>query len=147
VKVYLDLCCLKRPFDDQTQARIAVETVAVLAILDAIRDGRIQTVRSPAHELENSQNPDSRRAAAVSAWLDLLNPLEPTPPSVAERTRFLVDAGFGQLDAFHLAWAEYLGVDSFVTTDDQLIARAARAPAIISLRVLNPVSLIAELPA
>jgi len=27
-RVYLDLCCLNRPFDDQTQERIRLETEA-----------------------------------------------------------------------------------------------------------------------
>ena len=58
--VYLDLCCLKRPFDDQRQARIALESTAVLAILQAVADGRVNAVRSLAHELENDRNPDRR---------------------------------------------------------------------------------------
>lgn len=29
MKVYLDICCLKRPFDDQSQPRIAVESAAI----------------------------------------------------------------------------------------------------------------------
>ena len=81
--IYLDMCCLKRPLDDQTQPRIALETAAVLAILQAVADDRAKAVRSLAHQLENSRNPDSRRAGAVAAWLDTLNPIESTPRSVA----------------------------------------------------------------
>jgi hypothetical protein len=33
VRIYLDACCLNRPFDDQTQARIRLEAEAVLMIL------------------------------------------------------------------------------------------------------------------
>ena len=51
--IYLDMCCLKRPFDDQTQPRIALETAAVLAILQAVAGGRANAVRSLAHQLEN----------------------------------------------------------------------------------------------
>lgn len=36
MKIYLDMCCLSRPCDDQSQPRIRVETEAVLAILDKI---------------------------------------------------------------------------------------------------------------
>lgn len=35
-KIYLDTCCLNRPFDDQTQERIRLESEAVLAILSRI---------------------------------------------------------------------------------------------------------------
>ena len=33
MKVYFDVCCLCRPFDDQTSNRIRMETEAVIAIL------------------------------------------------------------------------------------------------------------------
>jgi hypothetical protein len=35
MRIYLDMCCLKRPFDDQSQPRIRLETEAVLALLAA----------------------------------------------------------------------------------------------------------------
>ena len=34
--VYLDVCCLNRPFDDQTQDRIRLESEAVLLILTTL---------------------------------------------------------------------------------------------------------------
>lgn len=33
MKIYLDCCSLRRPFDDKSQPRIAVEAEAVLVIL------------------------------------------------------------------------------------------------------------------
>lgn len=33
MKVYLDVCCLNRPFDDQTQDRIRIESESILTIL------------------------------------------------------------------------------------------------------------------
>ncbi len=38
-KIYLDTCCLNRPFDDQTQERIRLESEAVLAIISRIEKG------------------------------------------------------------------------------------------------------------
>ena len=145
--IYLDMCCLKRPFDDQTQPRIALETAAVLAILQAVADGRAKAVRSLAHQLENSRNPDSRRAGAVNAWLNTLNPIESTPRSVAKRVRRLTAAGFEPMDAYHLAWAEYLRADVLATTDDGFLSRFSRFGDIMETRVLNPVTLAGELVA
>ncbi|UUX92296.1 hypothetical protein [Methanoplanus endosymbiosus] len=34
MKIYLDVCCLCRPFDDQTSYRISMEAEAVTAILN-----------------------------------------------------------------------------------------------------------------
>ncbi len=36
--VYMDLCCFNRPFDDQTQDRIYLETEAKLIIQKNIRE-------------------------------------------------------------------------------------------------------------
>jgi hypothetical protein len=35
MRLYLDICCLKRPFDDQAQPRVRIETEAVLGLLAA----------------------------------------------------------------------------------------------------------------
>jgi hypothetical protein len=39
MKIYLDTCCLNRPFDDQRQHRVRLETEAVTLILKKIRQG------------------------------------------------------------------------------------------------------------
>ena len=53
MRVYLDLSCFNRPFDDQSQARIAEETAAVFAILRRIEDGEDELVWSAVLTLEN----------------------------------------------------------------------------------------------
>lgn len=66
--IYLDMCCLKRPFDDQSQPRIRLETEAVLGLLGMEPD-RVQFVRSAALVLENDLNPVRERASQVGEWL------------------------------------------------------------------------------
>lgn len=81
MKVYLDLCCLKRPFDDQSQSRIAVETAAVLANLKLCTEGRLEPLRSTAHDLENSRTPiRSARPPSRHGW-------PPSPPHASPRAR------------------------------------------------------------
>ena len=145
MRIYLDMCSLKRPFDDQSNARIALETTAVLSILKSVAEGRGEAVRSIAHEAENSHNPDARRSGAVARWLATLNKLEETPPSVSSRTSSLHESGLGPLDAFHLAWAEHLRADVLVTTDDDFLAKASRPGVSSSVRVVDPVTLVGEL--
>jgi hypothetical protein len=36
LRIYLDACCLNRPFDDQTQERIRLESEAVLLNHEAL---------------------------------------------------------------------------------------------------------------
>jgi predicted nucleic acid-binding protein len=40
MKVYLDVCCLNRPFDNTTALRIAIEAAAVLNLLELIDSGQ-----------------------------------------------------------------------------------------------------------
>ena len=47
MRIYLDMCCLKRPFDDQSQPRIRLETEAVLSLL-AAESATIEFIRSAA---------------------------------------------------------------------------------------------------
>ena len=140
MRVYLDVCCLKRPFDDQSQARVRLEAEAVLTILAL---ASIQFIRSPAHDLENDQNPLLWRAGLVRQWLSEL-PLETlVAKSLRERTGALVALGLAGFDALHVAAAELVGADVFVTTDDRLLALAKKA--VTTVRVTDPVSFAREI--
>ena len=55
--LYLDLNCFNRPFDDQSQDRIAQETMAVLSILQRIIDGVDLLAWSAVLDFENTQHP------------------------------------------------------------------------------------------
>lgn len=145
MRIYLDMCALKRPFDDQSNGRIALETTAVLSILRSVAEGRAVAVRSIAHQAENSRNPDGRRSRAVGIWLETLNPLEEAPPGVSSRTSALHECGLGPIDAFHLAWAEHLKADVLVTTDDDFRSKASRPEVASTVRILDPVSFVGEL--
>ena len=48
-KLYIDVCTLCRPFDDQNIMRIRLETDAFYMILQSIREGNYNMVVSPVH--------------------------------------------------------------------------------------------------
>ena len=50
--IYIDVCTLCRPFDDQNQMRIRLETDAWYLILNAIKQGDYEMAVSPAHTQE-----------------------------------------------------------------------------------------------
>ena len=66
---YLDLCCLNRPFDEQHQPRVRLETEAVLGLIQLSILGELRWVTSDALELESSQNPDIDRRGEVDLLL------------------------------------------------------------------------------
>src|SRR5438067_844857 len=102
MRIYLDICCLKRPFDDQTQARVHLETEAVLALLDA-SGTQLEFLHAAAQDLENELNPLPSRAARVRQWLEAI-PLADLADDVLQgRITELLNYGFKSFDAFHLA--------------------------------------------
>jgi len=42
MKIYLDACCLSRPFDDQSQQKIYLESQAILFILSKCRHRELE---------------------------------------------------------------------------------------------------------
>jgi predicted nucleic acid-binding protein len=63
---------------------------------------------------------------------------------VLDRSEELVQIGFPLADAVHLAAAEYLGVDAFLTVDDRLLRRARRVVGRLAIRVVDPVIFLEE---
>ncbi|MEZ5449243.1 MAG: hypothetical protein R3E89_09690 [Thiolinea sp.] len=61
MKIYLDACCLNRPFDDQTQDRIHLEAEAVLSIIQHVEQHDWQWVSSDAIAYEISKTSDEDR--------------------------------------------------------------------------------------
>ena len=143
--IYFDMCCLKRPFDDQSRPRVRLETEAVLQLL-ALEPERVQFIRSKALLLENSFNPLPERAARVDAWLRSAPVWTPSDPTALEhRIDALRSLGLKPFDALHLATAEQADADRFVTVDDRLLAAAARRPAPVFAAACSVLDLAKEL--
>lgn len=143
MKVYLDLCCLKRPFDDQTQPRNRAESESLLAI---ITHGlpKLEFLNTPALQLENEQNPVFHRANWVREWLSFQVAFAPPDSTVAQRTSELMKLGFKNFDAFHLATAELALADVFVTCDDRLLAVGNRNTDKLHVKVQDLLSFAVE---
>jgi len=56
MKLYLDTCVYNRPFDDQTQERISLETQAFLIILEKIEKKIYTLLISEVNFFENERN-------------------------------------------------------------------------------------------
>lgn len=69
MKIYLDNCCFNRPYDDQTQIRISLETQAKLYVQDLIKDKKLELVTSYVLWYENSQGPYDTKRTAISEFM------------------------------------------------------------------------------
>lgn len=121
--VYFDVCCLNRPFDNQTQARIHLESDAVLAVLDNCQNGIWVLIGSEVVDFEVSLMPDSERRKRVAALAALAQDRIRINDEIRLRTVELTKNGFKPYDALHLASAENSSAEVFLTTDDKLLAR------------------------
>ena len=63
--IYLDNCCYNRPFDDQTQERIHLESEAILMILQRRQAGIYRVVGSNILELEMERMHDAAKKQKV----------------------------------------------------------------------------------
>ena len=66
--IYLDNCCFNRPFDDQKQIRIHIETEAKLFIQSKIFAGEFRLAWSYILDYENAANPFPERKETIANW-------------------------------------------------------------------------------
>jgi predicted nucleic acid-binding protein len=126
VKLYLDVCCLNRPFDDQLQNRVRLEAEAVLSILELAGSGALEIIGSDIIDDELSQMPDNERREKVGLLLTLASSHISLTSAIERRAMELADWNIAPLDALHLASAEGAQADYFLTTDDDLLRKAGR---------------------
>ncbi|MBN1221489.1 MAG: hypothetical protein JXM69_21390 [Anaerolineae bacterium] len=124
--LYLDVCALCRPFDDQQQIRIRLENSAVELILAHVRQSDLTLVVSPVHYLEIEATADTEERKQL---LLLLNQegtgIDFDLPAVRNRAEQWAAQGLGAADAAHVAFAEAARAD-FVTVDDRLLKQCRR---------------------
>jgi predicted nucleic acid-binding protein len=140
MKVYLDTSAYNRPFDDQTQPKIFLESQAVVMILQMVETGMVDLVSSSVLEYENSRNPYPLKQAAMNRYLQMAEARQMVDEAIRQRSEELGHNGVKAVDALHVACAERLRSDYFITCDKRLINRCAG----LTLKVLNPLDFVLE---
>ncbi|MDG6250183.1 PIN domain-containing protein [Methanocalculus sp.] len=120
-KVYLDVCCLCRPFDDQTSIRIRLEMTAVLEIIHLCSINELSLVTSEVIQEEISNIPDINKRIRVERLLLASHEHIYINEEIISRMHKLIAMGGDAMDSLHIACAEK--VDAlFISTDDDLIS-------------------------
>ncbi|MFB2878281.1 PIN domain-containing protein [Floridanema aerugineum] len=141
LRLYLDTSVFNRPFDDQSQVKIFLETQAMLLILQMIQNKQVELVNSNILEYENSRNSDPDRAKAVELYLSLASDRQIANELIRQRAKELEQNGVKAMDALHIACAEAANSDYFLTCDKRLINKCKS----LSLKVMNPADFILEI--
>lgn len=144
-RMYLDNCCLSRPFDEQTQDRIRLETEAILLILARLYTRQWQWIASEVSMFEADQNLDLRQRFRVKFLLTYARQTVSVDVAETSRGKHFESLGFKPFDALHLACAESGNADFFLTTDDRMLKRAKSISSQLSVRVENPLTWLQEI--
>ena len=139
MRIYLDNCAFNRPFDDQVQIRIRLETEAKLYIQEKIRDGTLELAWSYILDYENLANPFDERRNTIQNWkarasIDVDANLE-----ILIKANFLREIGLRNKDALHVACSVAAKCDYFITTDDTILRKTVNLE---EVKVIDPLNFI-----
>jgi predicted nucleic acid-binding protein len=142
MKIYLDSCCLSRPYDDLTQDRISIEADAVLTILARCENDELSLCTSTVIDMELSRIRNKQKfEKAQSLTLMATEKLALTEKAKEKAVEFQ-QCGIKVMDSLHLAVAETSGIDVFLTTDDAFLRMAKQITTVTAVE--NPVTWIME---
>jgi predicted nucleic acid-binding protein len=142
MRVYLDTSIYNRPFDDQTQAKVFLETQAVLIILQMVEDKELELVSSPILEYENNRNSQILQQYNMKRYLNMATLIQAKTITVQERATNLELNGIKALDALHVACSEISKCNYFITCDKRLINRCQT---LAIVKTVNPIDFILEI--
>jgi hypothetical protein len=142
MRIYFDACCLCRPFDDLSQARIHFEADAVLAFKGMCDTSGWTFAASSVLNAELSRINDPQKFVDVMGiYKDASNYLRVTD-TVKQRAQVFQTKGVKTFDSFHLALAEVNRYDVLLATDDDFLRVAQKIQT--SIPVKNPMDWLTE---
>jgi hypothetical protein len=87
MRIYLDVSCLNRPFDDQSQLRVRLEAEAIRLILDKSDANAWALLSSEISLFEVNAIPDEERRTEVASLLPAATELIRITPEVSDRAK------------------------------------------------------------
>jgi predicted nucleic acid-binding protein len=137
IKVYLDNCSYNRPFDDQTDMRISLETQAKLWIQGFIKNGQVDLIWSYVNEYENYINPYDNRKLSIYQFSGNAKSCVLETREILLTANQIIKQKIKPLDALHLACAICAKVDCFITVDDRLLRYNAN-----TIQIMDPIMFV-----
>ncbi len=145
MRIYLDVCCLNRPFDDQRQDRIRLETEAIFTILKFAELGQFALLDSDIILYEVEKISNFKRKNSIRKILSKAKFYIDLNEEILKRAHEIQYLGIRSYDALHLASAEYGEASVFLTTDDKLLKRIKNNMNKFNLKAENPLNWIVEI--
>ena len=112
LRIYLDMCCYNRQFDEKNSEKIILESNAIIYIRNKIRQGNFDLVTSFMLHYENSQK-------------------------INEQQKIDIEKFFKTYDALHISCAIFVECDYFITVDKRLLNFKSD-----KIKMINPVDFV-----
>ncbi|MCB1144121.1 MAG: PIN domain-containing protein [Leptospiraceae bacterium] len=139
MKIYLDNCSFNRPYDDQSQIKIFLESQAKLFIQSEIKKNKIELIWSYILDYENSRNSNLDKMKLISDWKSLASIDVEESQAIIKNSKELMERGLDIYDSLHIACAFEGNSDFFVTTDRKIINKLSFFQ---ELKILNPIEFL-----
>ena len=136
MRVYLDNCCYNRPFDDQAQIKVLLETLAKLDIQQRMKKGELEYAWSTVLDFEIKKSKFYDRACQILPWANGAVVKVLVDDTIRHRAKEFESNGVKPMDALHVACAEAAGCDWFFTVDRGILNKAR---SLTAMRIANPV--------
>jgi predicted nucleic acid-binding protein len=136
-KLYLDNCCFNRPFDDQSQLLVRLETEAKLFIQRQIKEGKIEIVWSAVLDFEIKRSPYKSRQEASDVFRHLAQIIVSIDDELKHSSLVFQARGLAWADALHIASAIKAECEYFITVDKRILNKP-----ITEVAVLNPIQFV-----
>ncbi|MBQ8179226.1 MAG: hypothetical protein IJ026_02110 [Candidatus Methanomethylophilaceae archaeon] len=123
-RVYLDNCCYGRPYDDNRQQRVRMESGCKVEIQGMIRRGELTLVSSSFLIWENNRRRDLAMRDSIYQFIHGNTRkfvFGTEDPSITRTMNEVRSHGIETMDAYHISSAIYAGCDYLITTDDKML--------------------------
>jgi predicted nucleic acid-binding protein len=141
MKIYFDSCCYGRHRDNQKDARIAAESIAIMTIVNnAPIDGHYILGSMTVFDELSRIKDDKLRADILGFYNDAKDIVLKRGDKA--RAQVFQAAGVGATDSLHLATAEAAGADYLLTVDDDF-ERIVTTQNLSEVKVMNPLTYLA----
>ena len=138
-RLYLDNCCLNRPYDDQTNLNIRLEAEAKIFIQNEILEKNYELAWSFMMDYEITSNPFYDRQLAFMKWKNIaVVDIDPIA-EVLKKGKELQQMNIKDKDALHIACALKAECAYFLTTDRKILNKN-----ISGVKIINPLDFIRQ---
>lgn len=131
-----------RPFDDQSNIKILLESEAKLKIQENIRSGMYELIWSYILDYENNKNPFKERKEQIGKWKLYAKTDIEEDETVLNLANSINKLGLKKFDSLHISCAIKANANYFLTTDIGIIKKANL---ITDIEIKDPIDFIREI--